>query len=109
MALKSRLKALTPPFAPYLVKSWAGETVYLRGLTIGEYEQQAPLLADEGVNNAAVFRSVIAKCLADEAGALVFDDPDELGSLPLDGLFECYEEVIRRSTRQARVEQAKGN
>jgi hypothetical protein len=109
MALKSRLKALTPAFAPYEVKSWAGETVYLRGLTIGEYETQAPLLADDGVNNAAVFRAVIAKCLADEAGVLVFDSADELASLPLDGLFECYEEVIRRSTRLARVEQAQGN
>jgi hypothetical protein len=109
MALKSRLMALKPPFLPYQVKSWSDETVYLRGLTIAEYKEQTPLLADEAVDNAVVFAAVVCQCLADENGVLVFNSPDELGTLPLDGLFECYEEVLRRSARSARVEQAKGN
>jgi hypothetical protein len=110
MGLKSRLQALKPLHKPYRVAAWNDEEVYLRGLTVAEYDEQRPLLADPNIDNIAVFAACVATCLAeDEDGAPVFGDPGDLAHLPLDGLFECYEEIMRRSSRADRVEAAKGN
>jgi hypothetical protein len=109
MGLKARLKAISPPHTAYTVQAWGGEIVYLRGLTIAEYKEHLPLLQQPDVDNAAVFAAVVCECLRDEDGARVFDDPADIGTLPLDGLFDCYEEIMQRSSRRARVDEAKGN
>jgi hypothetical protein len=109
MSLKDRLKSITPPYSPYTVESWDGEVVYLRGLTIAEYKEHLPLLQDPGIDNAVVFAAIVCECSQDEDGSRVFDDPADIGTLPLDGLFDCYEEIMQRSSRRARVDEAKGN
>jgi fructose-1,6-bisphosphatase/sedoheptulose 1,7-bisphosphatase-like protein len=110
MGLKSRLKELKPLHKSYRVRAWNDEEVFLRGLTIAEYNEQKELLAATGVSNEAVFAACVVKCLAeDEDGTPVFEDVEDLDHLPLDGLFECFQEIMSRSSRAAHVEAAKGN